>query len=77
MTKEMTPRVIPANHFVAESLEEEADRLPPSESAKAKYLRDTAATFRTLRTTKMVRVWEEKEDVNQAAARITREATKS
>jgi len=74
MTKETTPRVIPANVFVAESLEEEANRLPPSQSAKAKTLRDAAAVYRSLSTTKKVRVWEE-EDVNQAAARIIREAT--
>jgi len=75
MTKKPTPRVIPANHFVADSLEEEANRLPPSEKAKADTLREGAKLYRTLRTSKLVRVWEEKEDVNQAAARIVRETT--
>lgn len=75
MAKERNPRVIPANEFVAESLEEEANRLPASRATQAKALRDYAATLRSTPSTKMVRVWEEKEDVNQAAARITKEAT--
>jgi hypothetical protein len=45
----MTARVIPANDFVAESLEEEATRLPPSESAKARILRQAANLYRTLK----------------------------
>ena len=75
MKKKTTPRVIPADHFVAESLEEEADRLPPSEKAKADILRSAAALYRARPNSKMVRVWEEKEDVNQAAARMVRETT--
>jgi hypothetical protein len=75
MANKTTARVIPANDFVAESLEEEATRLPPSESAKARILRQAANLYRTLPSKKMVRVWEEKEDANQAAARTIREAT--
>ncbi len=77
MANKTTPRVIPANHFVAESLEEEASRLPPSEKAKANILREAANLYRSLRTSKLVRVWEEKEDLSQAAVRTVREATEN
>jgi hypothetical protein len=59
MTNKTTARVVPANHFVAESLEEEAARLPSSEKAKADTLRSAAAMYRALPSSKMVRVWEE------------------
>lgn len=75
MPNKTTARVMPANHFVADSLEQEADGLPPSEAAKAATLREAARLYRALRTSKLVRVWEEKEDANQAAARVVREAT--
>lgn len=75
MSKKTTPRVIPANHFVAESLEEEADRLPPSKKVEADALREAARQFRSRPTTKLIRVWEESEDANQAAFRVVREAT--
>jgi hypothetical protein len=75
MAKKTTPRVIPANHFIADSLEEEANRLPPSAKANADAYREAARLYRALRTSKLVRVWEEKEDVNQAAARIVKETT--
>jgi hypothetical protein len=70
-----TARILPANIFIADSLEEAADRLPPSERAKADTLREAAKMYRALSTSKLVRIWEEKEDVNQAAARIVRETT--
>ena len=76
MTKSAA-RVIPANHFVADSLEEEANRLPPSEKAKADTLREAAMLYRTLRSSKLVRVWEGKEDLSQAAVRTVREATEN
>jgi hypothetical protein len=59
MTNKTTARVVPANHFVAESLEEVATRLPLSEKAKADMLRSTAAMFRAMPSSKMVRVWEQ------------------
>ena len=55
MAKQTTPRVLPANHFLAESLEEEASRLPPSEKAKADILREAANLYRSLRTSRLVR----------------------
>ena len=60
--------------FVAESLEEYADLLPPSEAATAATLRGAATIYRTLPTKRLVHLQEE--DVDQAAARIVREATK-
>jgi hypothetical protein len=68
-------RMVRDNHFVAESLEEQADLLPPGEAARAKIFRDAAALYRQLPTKRLVYVQEEKEDVNQAAARVVREAT--
>jgi isocitrate/isopropylmalate dehydrogenase len=75
MAEKTTARVVPANEFIAESLEEEATKLPPSEAAKARILRQSANLYRTLPSKNLVQVWEEKEDVNQTDARIVREAT--
>jgi hypothetical protein len=75
MAKKVSPRVISANEFLAESLEAEAEKLPPSKADNATILRETAALYRTRKDSRLVRVWEEKEDVNRAAARIVREAT--
>ena len=61
--------------FVAESLEGLADSLPPGETTKAKILRDAAAVYRQLPVRRLIHIQEEKEDANQAAARIVREAT--
>lgn len=47
-----------ADDFVAESLEAEAKLLPPSEKAKADFLRNAAKLYRESKSTKMVRVWE-------------------
>jgi hypothetical protein len=66
-----TARILAYNHFIADSLEEAADRLPPSEKAKADMLREAAKMYRTQRTSKLVRIWEEKEDVNQCARPVT------
>jgi hypothetical protein len=75
MAKKTNPRTVSANEFLAESLEAEAEKLPPSKAAQASILRETAALYRTRKDSRLVRVWEEKEDVNQAAARVVREAT--
>jgi hypothetical protein len=75
MAKKTTARVISANEFLAESLEAEAKNLPPSKSAQAIILRETAALYRTRKDSRLVRIWEEEEDVNQAAALVLREAT--
>jgi hypothetical protein len=44
--------------FVAETLEEEASRIPPSCKSRADSLRNMAAIFRKMNNPKMVRVWE-------------------
>lgn len=51
-----------ADDFVAESLEEMASKLPPSEKAQAEYLLGAAKRYRESGRTKMVRVWEKPED---------------
>jgi hypothetical protein len=75
MAKKLS-RTIPANDFIAESLEEEANRLPPSREEQAKMLRKSAEIYRSLPSRNSVRIWVEAEDFSQAAARIVREATK-
>ena len=67
--------MVPDNVFIAESVEEYADSLPPGEVGKPKIIRDTAARYRQFPTKRLVYVQEEKEDITQAAARIIREAT--
>jgi hypothetical protein len=68
-------RLIPDNVFVAESLEARADSLPDGSESEAVILRQAAAIYRGFTKCRMVYVQDEKEDVNQAAARIVREAT--
>ncbi len=63
MAKKLS-RTIPANDFVAESLEEEAGRLPPSQAEQAKILRKTAEIYRNLPSKNLVRIWVEADDVN-------------
>jgi hypothetical protein len=67
--------MVPDNVFVAESLEEYADRMPPGEVESANVLRRAASLCRRLPTMRIIHVQEEREDVNQAAARVAREAT--
>jgi hypothetical protein len=73
MVNKTTPCEISASQFVAESLELEADKLPPGEPAT--ILRNAAIIYRTIPTTQVVRVIDKREDFNQAAARIVKEAT--
>jgi len=56
---ELKPRFVRVDDFVAESLEAEANRLPPSERTRADILREQARIFRTSGNPRMVRVWEE------------------
>jgi hypothetical protein len=58
MTQQMRPRTVRVVDFVAESLEAEADRKPPSRKAEADSLRKMAAIMRESTNSKMVRVWE-------------------
>ena len=61
MAQEVKPRIVRADDFVAEQLEEIAGRLPPSEKAQAEYLRGAAKRFRDSERTGMVRIWERSE----------------
>lgn len=56
---EKTPRVVKVCDFVAESLEAEADRMPPSNKEQADSLRKSAETMRSVGSQRLVRVWEE------------------
>lgn len=55
----MKPRLVRVVDFVAESLEEEAAKMPQSYKAQADILRKAAAEYRKINNSKMVRVWEE------------------
>jgi hypothetical protein len=55
------PREITAGEFVAESLEGEAAKMPPSMKTQADILRDAAKIFREQGGKKKIRVWEEGE----------------
>jgi hypothetical protein len=55
----LKPREMKASEFVAESIEEEAYRLPPSEKAKADILLNYARIIRQRPDSRMVRVWEQ------------------
>lgn len=52
-------RLVKVADFVAESLEAEADRTPPSYKEQADSLRKSAAFMRQHGSKKRVRVWEE------------------
>ncbi len=56
---EMKPRLVRVVDFTAESLEAEADRMPPGYKPQAESLRKTARLLRASDNPKMVRVWEE------------------
>jgi hypothetical protein len=58
MEKEYEPRIMRVDDYVAESLEHQADILPPSHKDEAEMWRDAAKWFRASSGTKMVRVWE-------------------
>ena len=62
-----TTRIVRDTTFVAESLEELADSLPPGETLKAKILRDAAVVYRQLPMKRLIHVQEEEDDVNEAA----------
>ena len=61
MQVERKPRLVRVDDFVAETLESEANMMPPWTKFKAGIWRDVAKDLRTSASTKMVRVWEEPE----------------
>ena len=59
MTPKRIPRLLRADDFVAESLEVMADKMPPSEKAKADLMRESAKRFRESGRPGMIRLWED------------------
>ena len=55
---EKKARLVRVVDFVAETLEEEARRIPPSYKSRADSLRNMAAIFRKMNNPRIVRVWE-------------------
>jgi len=55
------PRDITAGEFTAESLEQEAAKMPASKKAEADTLRNAAKIYRELGSKRRIRVWEEEE----------------
>jgi hypothetical protein len=58
MQQETNPRLVRVDDFVAETLEAEADKMPPWTKFQADIWRDVAKDLRASVNTKMVRVWE-------------------
>jgi hypothetical protein len=56
---DIKPRLVRADDFIAEKLEKEASKLPPSEKDKAAGIRAMAEHFRKSSSTAMLRIWEE------------------
>jgi hypothetical protein len=56
---EMKPRLIRVDDYVAEILEGDADRLPPSMKEQAEIYRQTAQRLCQSNNPRMVRIWEE------------------
>jgi len=51
-------KYIRVDDFIAEQIEQEANRLPPSAHAERGFLLDYAARLRQTSSTKVVRIWE-------------------
>ena len=68
MQQERKPRLVRMDDFVAETLESEADTMPPWAKFQADIWRDVAKDLRASGSTKMVRVWEEPEPKSVAAS---------
>ena len=68
MAQEIKPRLVRVDDFVAETLESEADMMPPWTKFQAGIWRDVAKDLRASASAKMVRVWEEPEPKSVAAS---------
>jgi hypothetical protein len=68
MQQERKPRLVRIDDFVAETLESEADTMPPWAKFQADIWRDVAKELRASESTKIVRVWEEPEPKSDAAS---------
>jgi hypothetical protein len=58
MQQERNPRLVRVDDFAAETLEAEANKMPPWAKFQADIWRDVAKDLRASENTKMVRVWE-------------------
>lgn len=61
-------RPLRVSDFIAESLEAEADRMPPSYKEQADSLRKSASLVRQVGSKKLVRVWEDPAQTTQQRA---------
>ena len=68
MQEERKARLVRVDDFVAETLESEADMMPPWTKFQAGIWRDVARDLRASESTKMVRVWEGSEPKSIAAS---------
>ena len=68
MQQERNPRLVRVDDFAAETLEAEADKMPPWTKFQADIWRDVAKDLRASENTKMVRVWEGTELKSDAAS---------
>ena len=58
MTKETKSRSVRVKDYIAEVLEKEASHLPPSEAAKAEFLKNSANIMRDLGSPKVITILE-------------------
>jgi hypothetical protein len=65
MANKKIPRLVRADDFVADSLEEMAGKMPSSDNAHAEYFRGVAKRLRESGRTKMVRVWENEREAQE------------
>lgn len=68
MQQERNPRLVRVDDFVAETLEAEADKMPPWTKFQADIWRYVAKDLRASEKTNMVRVWEGTELKSDAAS---------
>jgi hypothetical protein len=59
MQQEVKPRLVRVDDFVAETLEAQADKMPPWAKSQAEIWRDVAKDLRESESTKIVWLWEE------------------
>jgi hypothetical protein len=68
MQQERNPRLVRVGDFVAETLEAEADQMPPWTKFQAGIWRDVAMGLRESKSTKIMWVWEEPEPKSDSAS---------
>jgi hypothetical protein len=68
MQEDIKPRSVRLDDFVAETLEANADKMPPWAKSQADVWRIVAKDLRASESTKFVRVWEEPEPKSNSAS---------